>query len=320
MKYIIYKHTNKINNKSYIGQTCKAEDPNLRWCNGKGYSKCRKFYNAIKKYGWENFSHDIIAEAYTAEEADELEKQYIKSYDSINNGYNITFGGAGRHEYRPILQLDTNKKIIAKFTSVSEAEVELNLPIYHSNITLCCKGKLRTSHGYCWCYEDEYESYQIKVPKEKKLFRVTSEIYQLDRHKNIIAKYPSALAAYKALKNNPDARNGSYVITDCCKAKRSCAYGYWWCFAEDYPTFIPKLSYYQQKVAQLDMSSESIIAVYDNLAEAAKAVNGTSSKIGQACRGNIKSSCGYLWRFVELSEELKLEETNKNDLCNSGGR
>ena len=45
MRWIIYKHTNKINGKSYIGQTCQS--PHLRWNNGKGYSRTFKFGKAI---------------------------------------------------------------------------------------------------------------------------------------------------------------------------------------------------------------------------------------------------------------------------------
>ena len=58
--WVIYKHTNLINGKIYIGQTC--QNPEDRWDYGCGYKKHNlHFYNAIKKYGWkEGFSHEII--------------------------------------------------------------------------------------------------------------------------------------------------------------------------------------------------------------------------------------------------------------------
>lgn len=103
-KYYIYIHINKINNKTYIGQT---NNPNKRW-RGKGVDyKPREnseslFYKAIQKYGWDNFEHKILAECETREEANELEKQYILEYDSTNpeKGYNLSSGGDVRDWYK----------------------------------------------------------------------------------------------------------------------------------------------------------------------------------------------------------------------------
>lgn len=53
--YLVYKHTNTINNKVYIGQTSFA-NPEQRWgINGEKYKTCPYFYHAILKYGWGNF-------------------------------------------------------------------------------------------------------------------------------------------------------------------------------------------------------------------------------------------------------------------------
>ena len=96
-KWIIYKHTNKLNGKSYIGITTKK--PEYRWNNGKGYNTQIVFANAIKKYGWNNFSHEILEDnIFTISEANEKEKYYITKYhtwlgDPSCNGYNKTPGG-----------------------------------------------------------------------------------------------------------------------------------------------------------------------------------------------------------------------------------
>ena len=93
--WVIYKHTNLINNKSYIGQT--SQEVSNRWHNGKGYQDSPKFWNAIQKYGWNNFKHEIIEQNIpTIEEADNREAYWISFYDTINNGYNINEGG-GHH-------------------------------------------------------------------------------------------------------------------------------------------------------------------------------------------------------------------------------
>lgn len=94
-KFIIYQHINKENNKRYIGQT--SQDPERRWrTNGEGYSDSPKFYEAIKKYGWDGFEHKIIEEGDSQEWANEREIYWIAYYDTFNNddkGYNMTPGG-----------------------------------------------------------------------------------------------------------------------------------------------------------------------------------------------------------------------------------
>ena len=81
--YYLYCHTNKINGKKYIG--ISKQLPSHRWQNGKGYKGCSKFERAIKKYGWENFQHEILFKNLTKQEASDLEQQYIEQYDTVNN-------------------------------------------------------------------------------------------------------------------------------------------------------------------------------------------------------------------------------------------
>ena len=92
MAFTVYDHTNKINGKKYVGVTQKK--PEKRWRNGKGYER-QYFYNAILKYGWENFEHTILKTGMTQEEANYYEKYYIKEFDSLlgHNGYNAAIGG-----------------------------------------------------------------------------------------------------------------------------------------------------------------------------------------------------------------------------------
>jgi len=105
MKWLIYKHTllTECEHKgwSYIGQTNK-EDPNDRWQNGNGYTRenhGKVFCRAVKKYGWNAFSHEIIeSDILTAELANEREKYWIAYYhtyikDPYCVGYNMTPGG-----------------------------------------------------------------------------------------------------------------------------------------------------------------------------------------------------------------------------------
>ena len=92
-KWCVYIHRNKINNKAYIGIT--SQSPNIRWKQGKGYYDCSYFYNAIKKYGWDNFEHIIWDENLTQNEAFHLERLLIGLFNTTNSdyGYNLSTGG-----------------------------------------------------------------------------------------------------------------------------------------------------------------------------------------------------------------------------------
>lgn len=92
-KFYIYCHTNKINGKKYIGQTCQKLEK--RWNDGRGYINCPRFYSAIIHYGWDNFTHEILEIVSKSEEADEREKYYIKLFQTQDDkkGYNMTEGG-----------------------------------------------------------------------------------------------------------------------------------------------------------------------------------------------------------------------------------
>lgn len=123
--YCVYKHTNKINNKIYIGQTCQK--PEYRWgSDGQNYKNNPYFYSAIIKYGWNNFTHEIIYNNLTAEEANQKEIELIKLYNSTdrNYGYNSESGGKNKvpnqetrnkqsdsARKRPIVKEETKQKL-----------------------------------------------------------------------------------------------------------------------------------------------------------------------------------------------------------------
>ena len=90
--YTVYKHTSP-SGKVYIGITTRPVS--RRWHGGSAYRNNSHFYSAIKKYGWESFQHEILAEGLTREEACEMECQLIKIHQSTNpeKGYNLSPGG-----------------------------------------------------------------------------------------------------------------------------------------------------------------------------------------------------------------------------------
>lgn len=94
----VYKATNLINNKVYIGQTHNAVEhrANQHWREAKSVKKKNTyFHEAILKYGFENFLFEKIEEVDTDEQLDEREQYWIEFYNSTDAeyGYNLDSGG-----------------------------------------------------------------------------------------------------------------------------------------------------------------------------------------------------------------------------------
>lgn len=90
--YSVYKHTSP-SKKVYIGIT--SQNINKRWLYGYGYICNNHFSNAIKKYGWDKFEHEIICENLTKEQACTAEIELIAYYNANDPefGYNLSSGG-----------------------------------------------------------------------------------------------------------------------------------------------------------------------------------------------------------------------------------
>ena len=106
---IVYKITNKINGKCYIGQTVKPIQ--RRWKQhivGNGH--CSAIHGAITKYGIDNFDVKIISHNNSIEEMNHRERYYIKLFNSLApNGYNLTEGGI-RPSFSPQARLNMARK------------------------------------------------------------------------------------------------------------------------------------------------------------------------------------------------------------------
>lgn len=196
MNYTVYCHTNKINNKKYIGIT--RQSVQQRWRDGKGYYGQAKFYNAIEKYGWDNFQHEILYENLTEEEACKIESFLIKYYNTIKNGYNTLPGGnVTNHSSATIdkmrkKNIKHSQEVINKITATkiekygihvkcvetnqifnSMGEASRIMNIDKSSISRCCKGQQLTAGGYHWCFEERIIE-NIKDKRKKKVRCITS--------------------------------------------------------------------------------------------------------------------------------------------------
>lgn len=198
----IYKFTNRINGKVYIGQTYNLQT-RLNSHKSKALNTKNKFYNAVRKYGWENFELSILSTitANTKEDLsillDKLEIEYIRQYNSYKSGYNSTLGGHSKRGYKLSEEFsekcksraysdDTRKKmsISAKNRIISE---ETRLKLRNSAI----KRNLSKYRELTTSSRNKAIKRALGVP-----------VLQLDINFNIINRFDSISDAIKYIKNS----------------------------------------------------------------------------------------------------------------------
>lgn len=191
--YTVYAHKNNINGKVYAGIT--MQKPASRWRNGKGYTTLR-FKRAIKKYGWDNFEHIIIAEKLTKLEATEMEKAIIKAFDLTNpkKGYNSAIGGDGGGMYHKHQTEETRTKI----------------------------SKARKIIGF----SEEHKKH-ISEAKAGAKHHFAKKVYQYTKDGIFIKEWAYMSEASEVLKIKKPS------ISECCKGKRKSAGGYKWTYRKE---------------------------------------------------------------------------------------
>lgn len=162
----LYMITNNINNKKYIGIT---NNPSKRWANHKcGNSPTMAIAQAIKKYGKENFTFEILKSNIPIDEIDKYEQIYIKKYHthvSENRGYNISHGGRYFQGVVQNTQGENNPNAHLTKEEVQYIKSHRNIPMYVL-----------------------YEDYAEKIT-----YQAFRDIYRDKTYKNIkptVAEYP----------------------------------------------------------------------------------------------------------------------------------
>lgn len=207
----IYKITNLVNDKEYIGQTSLSIQERFKQHihdANKGYYNHRPLYNAFNKYGIENFIVEELEECNT-EEINQKEIEYINKFDTYSNGYNATLGGEGT----VIIDYD---KVLEKYRmglSAGQIAKDMNHDIKQITRILKSKG----------------------VSKEEIVERGHNSqgrpLYKIDKKTNeILEKFDSVAKAAQYLKDNnisKDTIGGiSAHISQCCNGIRKTAYGF----------------------------------------------------------------------------------------------
>lgn len=264
----IYKITNSITNKSYIGQSIdierRIEDHKFRNSNSL-------IHLIIQQYGWDNFTYEILEEC-SQQELNEKEIKWINFYNSFENGYNLNRGGSGFFYdinliYKDYLQTNSIKQtaknvgchettvrnIIHGF-GINKIDLQENKPIEqidiktlqtikifdsineaaeamnvsHNAIKNAAQGRVKSSCGYYWRFSGDDKTF--KQTNNTKQWK--RKILQLNYNSNqVIAEFPSAAEAARSL--NKDGKNGGSQITAVCSGRKKSAYGYKWSYVTE---------------------------------------------------------------------------------------
>lgn len=211
----IYKITNRINNKCYIGKTLKTIDK--RWkehCSDykKRKEEKRPLYSAMKKYGIENFIIEQIEEC-SENIVDEREKYWIEYYGSFKYGYNATIGGDGKAYINRELAIKTYNEI----KNIARTAKILKIDSGHLSKIL--------------------KENNIKIPNNQEIAiqQFGKAIAMLDKkNEKVLQTFQSLTEAARYIKkqtgNQAQERGMAVHIRQVAQGKRKTAYDYKWKF------------------------------------------------------------------------------------------
>lgn len=205
----IYKITNDINDKVYIGKT--EFDIQKRFkehCKDSQYNyENRPLYKAMKKYGIEHFTIDLVEECNNIEER---EKYWIEYYNSFLNGYNATLGGDGK----TLIDYDLVLDYFNEGKTVKEISTQIQRDAGHIADILKQKGIS-----------------QEEILKRSKQSQ-TKMVIMFSKTNEILKEFESvAVAAQYCIDNqlSKDKISGiSSHISQCCNGIRYSAYRHLW--------------------------------------------------------------------------------------------
>ncbi|QIW89770.1 homing endonuclease [Bacillus phage Izhevsk] len=240
---IIYKVTNLINNKIYIGQTVEELKERQR----KHFYSCDNnkdantvFYNSIRKYGKENFKWEIIDTGDSKLELDEKETYWINetnSHISNGQGYNMTSGGDGcdgfKHSQESIKKMSDFRKELYKNKE--------NCPMYGKNHSNEAKEKISTARkekytgeNHPWYGKSHSEEAKKKMSESSKGVCAGKDNYQA---KAIIqlSLDNEFIARHDTIRDGAKFVNGQHsAVSKCCSGQRKKHKGFKWMYEKDY--------------------------------------------------------------------------------------
>ena len=263
--YCVYKHTNLTNQKVYIGIT--SQKISHRWGHeGHNYNQQPKFFNAIQKYGWENFSHEVLYDNLTKEQAIELEAKLIAEYNSVENGYNCSFFSENIYT-KKVKCLETEEKFISVAAAARKYQKDAATLSHHLN------GDFTNAWGLHWIFlEDEEANKKAKNKIDQKTNK------NLERDKNFIQLYQDG----KTIREISSLTGASRETISKVLKKNNISF-----------------RTNKKKVIALDRETKQAIKEFETLTDACKWLNVSESNLGRlstACKEQ-KLFKDYYWIF-----------------------
>lgn len=274
----IYKITNTLTNKIYIGQSIDIEK---RWeahkltinnSNIEAYE--RELYKDMRIFGLNNFSFEIIEEC-SFEELNEKEKYWIQYFNSYEEGYNNTRGGSGTLKY----DYDKVKELWQQGLTTKEISMQMNINYAQTNIIL---GILGISNK---------EKYNRNSSSNDSHSRYSKKVYQKDLLTHaIINVFESVSEAAQFLGIERS------TFREALQKHNNNYRGFYW--EIDNSSIKEKRNFSAKKVIKLDPITKESIEQFDSVSAAARAMNVAGATIiSRACKQQTLS-CGFYWKYL----------------------
>ena len=152
MNGFIYKITNDINDKVYIGKTLSSIEKRFqehKKDSSRFHMESRPLYRAMNKYGCDHFQIELVEE-YPIEILSQKEKYWINFYNSYENGYNATKGGDGKqlYNYEAIVEGFLSGKLINELAIEYECCIDtISAALHLANIDTRLNADKKVSKG-----------------------------------------------------------------------------------------------------------------------------------------------------------------------------
>lgn len=285
----LYKITNNLNGKTYIGQTIVTIQK--RWnqhkANANKENPDMAISRAIKKYGHENFSIEelLMSECCTLDELQEslnyLEVIFIDHFNSLvdKNGYNIDKGGSSASASMQIVKVfNMGGELLEICDSATDASRKYNLS--DSAIRLICKGlQPNYNNTFVFRYEDDtFDKFNVLSNKNR-------PVYQFEKTGEFVKKHNMIIDAEKEI--------GQCLRKEAIDNPHLLSGGYWWSYND---VFNYKGSAVKKMVDIYD-DNEQFITTYESISETSRITGVSTGAISSSCAGKSKVHKGYIFCY-----------------------